>query len=155
MRFKNGRIFALSICMKKIIATILLFVFSLNTFASSDISELLQNAEDFQFYHCETRNAENFLNHYVIDIRNEKSYILYGSNEEHKMTGKNLIRLQVLDSNLLTTTDENFDVSMKSIENPLFIGLIIKDTDGQYLEGKIVQNNQFTLLKCKDITTEK
>lgn len=141
--------------MKNLILLSALTFFTLNTFANTDISDALQNAENFQFYHCETKNTENFLNHYIIDVRNSEVSVLYGSNEIGKMLGKNLKQLQLMDENLLNTNDSQFDISLKSSRNPLFIGLVIKDSDGQYLEGKIVLQNQFANLKCKDITTEK
>lgn len=111
---------------------------------------------EFEFVHCvplQTDSTQD-VNHYVIDLRNEKQHRLFSEIAEKNTLAVNLNNLQLIEENLLANTLPEFDVSWVSEKQKLIFQLIILDTDGTLLEGNLIENNDKIQVRCFEVTSE-
>ena len=144
--------------MKKILST-LLIVSSFSTVGFSKgittISDKLKKAQDFEYIHCKSINASAgmTIKHFIVDIRNSNINGLYMQIGAAELSAQQLNQLQLIDKKLTAiNADSSADVSFVSTANKLKFSLIIQDTDGQLLDGKIISDTETTDIRCKDVT---
>lgn len=142
--------------MKKLIYTFaVLSAVTMTSYAQSSIQDRIKRAADYEYLHCKSKSADStqVIQHYIVDIKNNSMNALYSQSAAAGSAATELTALRLIDRKLTdVNTDTQSDVSFVSVKNQLKFALIIQDTDGQLLDGKLTTSSGVTEIRCKDVT---
>jgi len=145
-----------SIVMKKLIYTlIVLTAVTTTSYAKSAIQDRIKRAADYEYLHCKAKSADanQMITHFIVDIKNNSMNALYSQSGQAGLSATELSALRLLDNKLTdVNTDSQSDVSFVSVKNQMKFALIIQDTDGQLLDGKLTTSDSTLEIRCKDVT---